>query len=272
MVGGPAASPSIESEGSVHGMNSWILRAAGHLRQIVDLEKATLDEAMHDVAPLAHGRLLDVGCGDKPYEALFLPHVTEYVGAEYGDTYSGSANARKGKADVLYSGDTLPFGDGAFDTVLCNQVGEHVPRPEAFFGELVRVLAPGGKLIFTVPFSYRIHSEPNDFHRFTKYGLAGYADRNNLSVDFISPRGGFWQVIGQKLTCHMALRYARLGQQVQQLGGFGYEVAATQRPRYLLLPIIGPAILTVALGARVLDRIDHDDSDTMGYVLVATKR
>ena len=253
-------------------MHPLPLRAAAWMRQIVDLEKATLDQSMRNVAAMARGRLLDVGCGDKPYEDLFSPHVTEYVGAEYEDTYNQGVNVKKGKADVLYSGDRLPFEDGAFGTVLCNQVGEHVPQPEPFFAELVRVLEPGGRLIFTVPFSYRIHSEPHDFHRFTKYALASYAERHHLSVDRLDPRGGFWQVIGQKLTSHMALKYARLGGQVQELGGFGYEAAVKQRPRYALLPFVGPALVATAVTARVLDRIDPDDSDTMGYVLVATKR
>jgi SAM-dependent methyltransferase len=242
------------------------------LRQFVDLEQATLDEAIASAAPLAKGRLLDVGCGDKPYEPLFAPYVTAYVGAEYDDTYSGSINAPKGKADVLYSGDRLPFADGEFDTVLSSQVGEHVPHPEAFFAEIVRVLKPGGKVIFTVPFSYRIHSEPHDFHRFTKYALRSYAEKNGLTVDVLAARGGFWKVIGQKLASHIGLRFARLGGDVQRLGSLGYEPALQQKPRYWTLPVLAPAIVGVVAAARVLDRIDRDESDTMGYLLVATKK
>jgi SAM-dependent methyltransferase len=243
-------------------------------RDFVDLEKAYLDRNMRDAAPHARGRLLDVGCGDKPYEAIFAPYVTEYVGAEYSDTFDGSANAKKGKADVVYSGDRLPFEDESFDTVLSNQVGEHVPDPRAFFRELVRVLARGGRLIFTVPFSFRIHSEPSepfDFHRFTKYALARYAEDAGLRIDTLSPRGGFWSVIGQKLTSHMTLRFARLGGEVQKVGGLGYECAMRQRPRYWALPVVAPAIVGIAAAARVLDRIDRDETDTIGYLLVATK-
>jgi SAM-dependent methyltransferase len=253
-------------------MKSARLRLARSLREFVDLEKSSLDEAMRAAAPLTRGRLLDVGCGDKPYESLFLPHVREYVGAEYDATYAGTPNARKGRADVVYSSDRLPFDDGSFDCVLCNQVGEHVPDPRAFFAQLVRVLARGGRLVYTVPFSFRIHSEPNDFHRFTKFALRRYAEENGLSVDLLVPRGGFWRVIGQKLTSHMAVRYGRLGGDIQELGGFGYERLADQRPRYWVLPVVGPAIVAIAAAARVLDRIDRDETDTIGYLLVATKR
>ncbi len=251
---------------------SFYLRAAGAMRQFVDLEKESLDLAMQRAAPFARGRLLDVGCGDKPYEAIFAPHVTAYVGAEFDETYSGSANAPKGRADVVYSGDRLPFDDGAFDTVLCNQVGEHVPHPQKFFAEVVRVVRAGGTLIYTVPFSFRIHSEPHDFHRFTRYALLNYAEEAGLTVDVLAARGGFWKVIGQKLTSHMALRFARLGGDVQELGGLTYERAARQKPRYWTLPFVGPAIVGIAAAARVLDRIDRDETDTIGYLLIATKK
>jgi SAM-dependent methyltransferase len=242
------------------------------MRQFVDFEMALLERAMNEAAPYASGALVDVGCGDKPYEAIFAPYVSRYVGVELEDPYASSANARKGKADVLYSGTRLPFDDGEFDTVLCNQVAEHVPDPEALFCELGRVLRRGGRLIVTVPFSYRIHSEPTDYHRFTHYALVRYAESNGLQVDLLKPRGGFWTVIGQKLTSHMALKYARLRGELQQLGGLGYEQPAAQRPRYWALPVVVPAILAIAAGARLLELLEPDESDTIGYLLVATKK
>jgi SAM-dependent methyltransferase len=261
----PAGEPSARP--SSFSLRRW----ASLARNFVDLEKTYLEAAMRGAASFASGNLLDVGCGDKPYESIFSPYVVRYVGAEYDETYTGSANARKGKADVVYAGDRLPFGDGEFDTVLSNQVAEHVPNPRMFFAELARVLRVGGSLIVTVPFSYRVHSEPYDFHRFTKYALARYAEDHGLVVKLLQPRGGFWSVVGQKLMSHMALKYARLGGEVQKLGGFGYENTIQQRPRYWTLPVIAPLLLAVAVLVRLLDRIDPDESDTIGYLLVAEK-
>jgi SAM-dependent methyltransferase len=241
-------------------------------RELVDFEKTLLDASMREAAPLASGELVDIGCGDKPYEKLFAPFVTKYVGVEYDETYGTSDYARTNpKADVVYQGSRLPFDDASFDTVLSNQVGEHVPDPRAFFAELVRVLRPGGCLIYTIPFSYRIHSEPHDYHRFTKYALVQYAEAVGLVVDRIKPRGGFWSVIGQKLTSHLALRYGRLASDVQSIGGFGYEQTVAQRPRYWVLPVLAPAIVGIAATTKILDRIDHDETDTIGYLLVARK-
>jgi hypothetical protein len=134
------------------------------------------------------------------------------------------------------------------------------------------VLRRGGRLILTVPFSYRIHSEPTDYYRFTRFALRRYAENNGLDVDVIKPRGGFWTVMGHKLTSHMALRYGRLRSQLQDLGGHGYERPAEQRPRYWALPVLAPAILAIAAGTRLLESVDSDESDTIGYLLVATKK
>jgi len=241
-------------------------------RSFVDFEQASLDKALATSARYAHGRLLDVGCGDKPYEGIFAPHVDEYVGVEYQDTYAQSANFGKGKADFVYSGDRLPFDDASFDTVLSSQVGEHVPDPRAFFKDLVRVLRPSGTLIVTVPFSYRIHSVPNDFHRFTQYALKEYARSLGLAIEVLEPRGGLWTVIGAKLTTHIGHKYIRIGGELQRIGGLGYEATRAEKPRYWALPVAAPAMFAIAAAARVLDRIDPDDSETLGYLLVASKR
>ncbi|HEY6463482.1 MAG TPA: class I SAM-dependent methyltransferase [Polyangiaceae bacterium] len=250
------------------GASSPYLALVGRARDFLDLEQSSLTRAMRVAAPLAAGRLLDVGCGTKPYEPIFRPHVREYVGVEYGDW---PVDPGVSAADAFYTGDRLPFEDGAFDTVLCNQVGEHVPDPRAFFGELVRVLRSGGRLVFTVPFSYRIHAEPNDYFRFTRYALQEYARTHGLRVDVLAARGGMWSVVGQKVASHIALRYGRLGGDLQRIGGFAYVAPMAKRPRYWALPVVAPAVVAVVAASRVLDRVDHDESDTLGYLLVATK-
>ena len=45
----------------------------------------------------------------------------------------------------------LTYGDGVFDLVTSTEVFEHVPDDRRAFGEVHRVLRPGGALIFTVP-------------------------------------------------------------------------------------------------------------------------
>lgn len=65
----------------------------------------------------------------------------------------------------------LPFKDEEFDVVLCVEVLEHVLEPKKAIQEMNRVLKKGGTLVLTTRFVYPIHDAPNDYWRFTKYGL-----------------------------------------------------------------------------------------------------
>ena len=55
------------------------------------------------------------------------------------------------QAMVRMDATRLGFRDGAFDVVLCLHVLEHIPDDRAAMGELLRVLAPGGRAILQVP-------------------------------------------------------------------------------------------------------------------------
>lgn len=141
------------------------------------LPRRALWRAMVVAAPKARGRLLDVGCGRKPYQALFA-HVKEYLGLEL-DTPKNRADA---SADLFYDGQTIPLNDASVDTVLCNQVLEHVQNPTRFLGEINRVLSPGGALILTVPFFWPEHEQPHDHCRFTSFGLRTRLQEAGFSV------------------------------------------------------------------------------------------
>ena len=92
------------------------------------------------------GKVLDVGCGTKPYESM-IPH-TEYVGLEF----DAPENRASKKADIFYDGLYFPLKDSGFDSILTTQVLEHVFEPEIFVAELNRVLKTNGKILLTVPF------------------------------------------------------------------------------------------------------------------------
>ncbi len=92
------------------------------------------------------GKVLDVGCGEKPYERIC--NADQYIGLEI-DT---PENRKKKKADFFYDGNTFPFQGAEFDSVVTSQVFEHVFNPDQFLSEIYRVLKPGGMLLLTVPF------------------------------------------------------------------------------------------------------------------------
>lgn len=124
------------------------------------------------LAPSLHGRLLDVGCGSKPYQGYF--HVTEYVGLEL--------EGRDSNADQYYDGRRFPFKDGEFDSVLTSQVLEHVFNPDEFISEINRVLKFGGALLLTVPFVWDEHEQPFDYARYSSFGLAHLLEKHGFSI------------------------------------------------------------------------------------------
>jgi len=134
---------------------------------------------VNSISSLSHqlsGRMIDVGCGSKPYRSLF--NVDEYIGL---DIDSESSNLR-GAADYLYDGKTFPFDDKTFDSALCNQVLEHVFNPDEFLQEIRRVLNDGGKLLLTVPFVWDEHEQPYDYARYSSFGLRALVERNGFNV------------------------------------------------------------------------------------------
>lgn len=140
------------------------------------LARRALWREIRDESAALSGDLLDVGCGRKPYRALFA--VDSYVGLEID---SPSARQRA-VADRFYDGKTFPFLGGEFDSVLCNQVLEHVFTPDAFLCEVFRVLRPGGKLLLTVPFIWDEHEQPFDYARYSSFGLRALLERNGFRV------------------------------------------------------------------------------------------
>jgi ubiquinone/menaquinone biosynthesis C-methylase UbiE len=120
------------------------------------LTRVTLDRFI--AAHAGNGRTLDLGAQNGPYAAHFPRRVA--VDLQPGANLAARADAH-----------ALPFVDGAFDTVLCTEVLEHLPEPQRAIDEMHRVLKPGGELLLTTRFLFPIHDAPHDYFRFTKYGL-----------------------------------------------------------------------------------------------------
>lgn len=145
------------------------------------------------VAASAHagGRLLDVGCGLKPFQPMFAPYVSEHVGVDHPDSPHALTSV-----DVLATAYEIPLPDGSFDTVLMSEVLEHLETPQAALSEALRLLRPGGKLILTTPFIWVLHEEPRDFYRYSPYGLRHLLDGAGFEVLEVIPVGGQWTTLG----------------------------------------------------------------------------
>jgi SAM-dependent methyltransferase len=122
-------------------------------------------------------RVLDVGCGVKPYFPFFEPYASEYVGVDVVENPA---------ADLQGAAEGLPVADASFDLVLCIQVLEHADDPVRAVRELRRVVAPGGAVLASTHGVQVYHPAPVDLWRWTHAGLDRLfrenADWSSLSV------------------------------------------------------------------------------------------
>ena len=138
------------------------------------------------------GKVLDVGAGEfTRYKHLF--EVNEYIRMDVTKTEN---------TDVLGSAEDIPFTQNAFDAVVCTQVFEHLPNPDKAASEIGRVLKSGGYCLVTVPQTNELHEEPNDFYRYTNFGLTALFERHGFRIVLLQERGGFFTLLSQ-----MNIRY-----------------------------------------------------------------
>lgn len=220
----------------------------------------------------AKGRLLDIGCGTKPYYSIFKDIVDKYVGLENPiltkvtpsgigkrelDTNGLIQITEKEKRPVLFgNGQNLPFKSESFDTVLCTEVIEHIPEPQKIMSEISRVLRKNGVLILTAPFVIGHHQQPYDYYRFTKYGLSYLSKTNGLEPIVIKPHHGFLALLGLLFSSCLYFNFCR---------------TKSGKQLFLLYPFILPICAIIQLFFFGLDKIKRIEGTTKGHLLVARK-
>lgn len=147
---------------------------------------------IRELAPSLQGRLLDFGCGRKPFENLF--NVSEYLGVDVEQTGHDHSNS---KVDVFYNGTTLPFDNDSFDALFCSEVLEHVFNPDEILPEISRVLKPGARALITVPFCWNEHEVPYDYARYSSFGIQHLLEKHGFRVIELRKSGHFTEVIFQ---------------------------------------------------------------------------
>lgn len=102
-------------------------------------------------------RVLDVGCSTGYLAAVLAATGCRVVGIEQDEGAAVRARAR----DALVAVITGSVDDddvraraaehGPYDAIVCGDVLEHLPDPEATLGALATQLAPGGRVVVSVP-------------------------------------------------------------------------------------------------------------------------
>ena len=168
--------------------------------------RAPLSRWVQEEARRAHEaygsyRLLDVGCGVKPYHPYFAPYASEHVGVDIDNP----------DADLDGPIEDLPVEDAAYDVVLSTQVLEHCLDPAAAVRELNRVTRPGGRVLLSTHGVYVYHPAPADLWRWTHAGLERLFTTNGewASVT-VTPAAGTTATLGMLTAIYIDLVFKNL--------------------------------------------------------------
>jgi len=109
-------------------------------------------------------RVIEVGSG--AHGLIFCFGSRQGIGVDplavsYGNLFP---RWQRGAQTVAAVGESLPFADGSFDVVLCDNVVDHAESPKRIVSELARILVPGGLLYFTVNVHHRVYAVAAGVH------------------------------------------------------------------------------------------------------------
>jgi SAM-dependent methyltransferase len=126
---------------------------------------------------LRGARILDFGCGTRPYERWFADAGAQYRGADID-----------GAHEVTIAPDgRLAAPDADYDLVGSFQVLEHVWDLDTYLGEARRVLRPQGWLLLSTHGTWLYHPHPTDYRRWTAEGLQREVESRGFRMLRIEP-------------------------------------------------------------------------------------
>jgi SAM-dependent methyltransferase len=203
------------------------------------------NKSFKKVSTLIKGKVLDVGCGEKPFKEEIEKLSDAYFGVDWPSTLH-----KQNEIDVYADmSKPLPFKSEAVDTIVSFQVLEHLAEPEGFLLESYRVLRKQGIIILTTPFMWGVHEQPHDYYRYTSFGLKYLLVKTGYRNVYVLPNTGYWITAGLRLTYHLNRH--------------------SKKPmKFLLIPIYW-FIQNLVLA---LDRLNFDPIDTASYTVTAVKK
>ena len=234
-------------------------RASGYRIKPVSksrLARYGIDLFLREISPTVNpgARLLDGGAGNCKY-----PHFFPQARATAMDL-KPQRQRRYGELDVAGNLYMMPFKTDAFDAVVNVEVLEHLREPLDALKEMFRVLRPGGRLILVAPQGWEEHEAPNDYFRFTKFGLRYLFEKAGFRVVSIEPLGGYFWYLGHRI----AVSYRYL-----------FPSGRSKLRKFLEAPVRHPARFVlrkfIPFLCFHLDFLDKQRSYTLNYGCVCEK-
>ena len=191
-------------------------------------------------------RVLDAGCGEGMYRSQFNSH--SYIGV---DSTIGDSNWNYSQIDMRANIEALPFKNTCFDAAMSIVVLEHTPDPKRALCEISRVLKSRGSLLLVVPQQWEVHQAPNDYFRFTQFGLQYLLQNAGFTTSQIQPLGGFFTLASRR--CLNAITFFMQGY------------------RWLVFPLVAAVAIIFALILPLFDGLDRKKQFTLGYICQVEK-
>jgi SAM-dependent methyltransferase len=214
---------------------------------ILHFETQIEDAAARFGASLDSGaRVLDAGAGEGQYARHFARQ--RYCGV---DLAVGDSAWNYSRLDAIADLTALPFRDGTFDAAVHIVTIEHLKEPALALLEMARTLKPGGRLLIAAPHEWEVHQAPNDYFRYTRYGLVYLVKKAGLEPVEVRPAGGYFRLLARRL-----------------LNGLQFFAGG---PRWLLFVPAAILLVPPAMVLPWLDFLDRDRNFTLGYILEARK-
>jgi predicted TPR repeat methyltransferase len=218
-----------------------------------------LKSGLEKTTKYARGKLLDLGCGIKPYQSIFNKHIDSYYGVDMKETaksnYADLTNADF-YADICDTG----LKSCSFDTLLSTQVLEHIYDTKKYLIECNRLLVKGGHAIFTIPQTYEVHARPFDYYRFTEYSLRSLFEENGFKIIKLYPLEGAYAAMQQiKIVSVVLGFFNHKKSNLSIFHKFTYKIL-----QYIFVPYFN-------LKAMLLDKYHPNQSLCLNYLLVAIK-
>ncbi len=213
------------------------------------LIKKAVNDQVRARLPEISGRVLDFGCGVRPFEQDILQHASEYIGVDWGHTLHGL------RADIVADlNHPLPIVADFADHIVSFEVLEHLSEPQVMLAEAFRILRSGGHLTLSVPFQWWVHESPWDYFRYTRHGLEYMLEKAGFKNILVKPTTGFWSMWLLKLN----YQTARL-------------IRGSRLVRILLRSALIPFWWTNQHFAQMVDRWWPEERETAGYFVTAAK-
>ena len=131
--------------------------------------------------------VLDLGCGVGGFLAGLSELGERVLPTDMDRASLGICRERGFRLGVVSDGYALPFADASFELVCLFDALEHIPDEARALAEVARVLAPGGRVVVTVP-AYQFLYANNDrvarhCRRYTRARLRRALDRAGLALE-----------------------------------------------------------------------------------------